>query len=311
MFAQLRVLAWMILLSLAAGVGLLVAPASASTTSSSAPCGSMAGTTPHITHVIWIWEENHDYTQIIGSSSAPYINALSRECGLASNYRSISHPSAPNYVGAVSGLPLKSLPAIDCTTGCRQAGPSLFAQTDWRAYQETMPKNCDPYNSGLYAARHNPAIYFKTLTSCGTDDVPYSRLSNALGAGTLASFTFITPNLADDMHDGTISQGDAWLAAQLPKILNSSDYTSGHTAIFITWDEGSGGGAFKGTNCITSTSPSCHVPTIVLSPYTPRGTVDSVRLSHYSLLRTAEELLALPLLGQAATATSMRQAFHL
>jgi hypothetical protein len=36
-----------------------------------------------------------------------------------------------------------------------------------------------------------------------------------------------------------------------------------------------------------------------------------VPLDHYSLLRTTEELLGLPLLGHAATATSMRPAFGL
>ena len=43
------------------------------------------------------------------------------------------------------------------------------------------------------------------------------------------------------MHDGTIARATAWLAASLPAILNSSEYRAGTTAVFITWDEGSGG----------------------------------------------------------------------
>jgi phosphatidylinositol-3-phosphatase len=304
-------LAATLLFSFISAVGWNSTATAGSSSTAAGACGTRAGSKPLIQHVVWIWEENHSFGQVIGSSNAPYINAVAKACGLATNYRSISHPSAPNYVGATSGLALSGLPPTDCTTHCRQKGSSIFGQTTWRAYQESMPKNCYPYNSGAYVARHNPPTYFSALTNCATDDVPLTDLAQALSAGTLPAFTFITPNLNDDMHDGTVAQGDAWLAKQLPKILASPDYTSGTTAIFVTWDEGSGGGGLKGTNCITSTSASCHVATLVISPYTTPGTVDSVRLSHYALLRTTEELLGLPLLGQAATAPSMAASFGL
>src|SRR5690242_5528897 len=35
------------------------------------------------THVVWIVMENHSYSQIIGSSSAPYINSLAKTYGNA------------------------------------------------------------------------------------------------------------------------------------------------------------------------------------------------------------------------------------
>ena len=41
------------------------------------------------------------------------------------------------------------------------------------------------------------------------------------------------------------------------------------------------------------------------------GTLSGTLFNHYSLLRTTEELLGLPLLGQAASAASMRPAFGL
>jgi hypothetical protein len=44
----------------------------------------------------------------------------------------------------------------------------------------------------------------------------------------------VTPNADDDMHNGTIAQGDNWLSANLPTILESSAYTSGTLAVFIT-----------------------------------------------------------------------------
>ena len=55
-------------------------------------------------HIIWVMMENHSYNTIIGSSQAPYINSLASECGLATNYHNISHPSLPNYMAATAGL---------------------------------------------------------------------------------------------------------------------------------------------------------------------------------------------------------------
>ena len=55
------------------------------------PCGSAPPETASYSHVIWLWMENHDYDQVIGSSAAPYLNALAAKCGLATNYHNISH----------------------------------------------------------------------------------------------------------------------------------------------------------------------------------------------------------------------------
>jgi hypothetical protein len=54
------------------------------------------------------------------------------------------------------------------------------------------------------------------------------------------------------------------------------------------------------------------VPALVVSPFTPPATRSTERFSHYSLLRTTEELLgAGPLLAGAKRASSMREAFGL
>jgi phosphatidylinositol-3-phosphatase len=296
--------------------GTIVAATLTTTTAARAagPCGTTT-TAPAYKHVIWIWFENHSYSDIIGSSSAPYFNALAAECGVATNYHNLSHPSLPNYVGATSGLAVSSLTPFDpdCNPSkrCSSSGSSIFGQGEtWKAYEESMPSTCDKSNSGEYAVRHNPPPYFTALAGCSTDDVPYTQLATDLSAGTLPAFSFITPNLIDDMHDGTIAQGDSWLSSNLPTIVNSSEYTSGSTAVFITFDEGSGGST--GENCATNTTDnSCHVLTIVVSPSTPAGATSATLFNHYSLLATAEQLLGLPALGQAASATTMTSAFNL
>lgn len=260
--------------------------------------------------------ENHSFSNIIGNTTqAPFLNSLATECGLATNYHNLTHPSLPNYVGATSGVTLSQLSPFsgDCSPSrkCSTSASSIFAQGEtWKAYEESMPSSCDMANSGEYAVRHNPPAYFTTLTTCTTNDVAYSQLSTDLTAGTLPAFSFITPNLIDDMHNGTIADGDTWLANNLPTILNSSEYTGGTTAVFVTWDEGSGGTTSE--NCVANTTDaSCRVATIVISPSTPAGATSATSFSHYSLLGTTEQLLGLPELGQAATSTTMTAAFHL
>ena len=45
-----------------------------------------------------------------------------------------------------------------------------------------------------------PAVYYPTLRGCSSDDVPYSHLATDLAHSQLPAFSFITPNLIDDMH---------------------------------------------------------------------------------------------------------------
>src|SRR5215472_11834095 len=109
------------------------------------PCGTVT-TAPTYSHVIWIWMENHSSSEIIGSTQAPYINSVASECGLATNYHSLSHPSLPNYVGATSGLSGRQLKGFDsdCSPSkkCSTSAPSIFGQGEtWKAYEESMPAN--------------------------------------------------------------------------------------------------------------------------------------------------------------------------
>ena len=296
-------------------LGITIGAVAATPAAAAGPCGT-ATAAPTYQHVIWIWMENHSYGDIIGNTSqAPYINSVANECGLATNYHNISHPSLPNYVSATSGLALSGISKFDsdCNPSkrCSTSAASIFGQGEtWKSYEESMPSNCDKSNSGEYAVRHNPPPYYTALSGCSTKDVPYPQLATDLANNTLPAFSFVTPNLIDDMHDGTIAQGDSWLSTNLPKILSSSAYTGGKTAVFITWDEGTGGSS--GENCATNTSDaSCQVATLVISPSTVAGSKSATLFNHYSLLGTAEQLLGLPKLGQAASAATLTSAFNL
>jgi phosphatidylinositol-3-phosphatase len=176
------------------------------------------------------------------------------------------------------------------------SAPSLFSQLGggWKSLEESMPANCALTDSGSYAARHNPAAYFTNVrTACNAQDIPLGTTPDISGR-----FTFITPNLCDDMHDCSVQAGDQWLSTFIPKILNSSTYGAHATAIFLTWDE-------------DDSSSINQVPTLVIAPTVPTGSRSSAAFTHYSLLKTTEEMLGLPQLANASGASSMRSAFHL
>jgi hypothetical protein len=261
--------------------------------------GVCGGSAPPATyqHVVWIVMENKAYSQVIGSSAAPYINSLARSCGLATNFSAESHPSLPNYIAMTSG----STQGITDDGGVGKhplSVASIFSQLGsggWRSLVESMPSNCDLTNASPYSVHHNPAVYYTGIrTQCASQDVPLGTTPDIS-----ARFTFITPNTCNDMHDCTVTTGDTWLSNLLPKILKSSAYTSGTTAVFLTWDE-------------SRATLTNHIPTLVIAPSVTPGTQSATAFDHYSMLRTTEDLLGVtPYLGNAATATSMRAAFHL
>jgi hypothetical protein len=256
------------------------------------PCGEVATAT--YTHVVWIMLENEGYA-VVGSPSAPYFNELGDQCALATNYYAISHPSLPNYVALTSGSPQGITDDGEPDTH-RLAVPSIFSQlgSKWRTLAESMPSACDNVTSGLYAARHNPAVYYTGIkATCRHDDVPMNYPLNLS-----ADFTIIVPNVCDDMHSCPVSAGDAWLKRVVPLIVKSAQYQSRSLVLFITFDE-------------NDLMASNKVPTLVIAPTTPRGTRVAMRFTHYSLLRTTESLLHVKFLGGAKTAASMVAPFHL
>jgi hypothetical protein len=271
---------------------------------SGAPCGTVSAPPATWDHVVWIVFENKTYAQIIGSSNAPYINSIAKQCGSASSFFAEAHPSLPNYIamtsGSTQGITDDSAPSAHPLNVA-----SIFSQlgSGWRALQESMPSDCYLSDSGQYAVRHNPAAYYTNIrTACQAQDVPLASTPDLS-----ARFTFVTPNLCHDMHSSScgsdtateVKNGDSWLSGFLPKVLGSTQYQAGRTAVFVTWDE-------------DDYSSTQHIATLVVAPSVPAGTTVATTFSHYSMLRSTEEMLGIgSFLGGAAAATSMRSGFHL
>ncbi len=251
-------------------------------------------------HVVWIVMENHSLDQIIGSSDAPYINQLARDHGLAADFYAESHPSLPNYIAMTSGS-TQGIADDDDPPSHPLDVPSIFSLLPAggsRSLLESMPGHCTRSDAGDYAVRHNPQAYYVNLGGdCATYNVPLADPPDLS-----ARFTFVTPNLIHDMHNGTVADGDKWLSTFMPKLLASSEYTAGRAAVFLTWDEDDSI-LGSGTN---------QIPTLVIAPSVPAGTRVTARLDHYAMLRATQEMLGVqPLLGAAAAAADMRTPFNL
>jgi phosphatidylinositol-3-phosphatase len=258
-------------------------------------------------HVWWIVLENHEYGSIVGSRSAPYMNGLIARYGLARRYYATTHPSEPNYVALVAGSTL----GVTTDGTYHLAGASLFSELtsagrSWRVYAQDDPAGCftgvsarggrdGPGAAGTYARKHNPAISFASVAG----DAGQCHRIQPLRAfdPAAAPFELIVPNLTNDMHDGTIGQGDAFLRALVPRILASAAFRTGG-ALFVTFDEGSTSAGSHGDR-------GGHVATLIVTPNLQRGFRYTAYADHWSLLRTTETILGLPCLGEACHRSPM------
>lgn len=289
------------------------------------PCGAAAAPPARYSHVFVIVFENSNYSDIIGGRDTPYTTGLSQRCGSATRYFGLQRPSLPNYIALTSGGTQGinddrgpsggGLPADNIFNQVKQSG------RQWRQYSSRMPSNCylkddPPSPNAFYTAHHEPAPYYADIRAdCANWDVPLGTTSSGalasdLDRNTLPAFAWIGP--ADDGGNSAAGGevdpklGDPFLRDWVGRIVSSAAYRSGSTAILITWDEGD-------FNHSSGSPDFMNVPAIVVAPSVRPGTQVSTRMTHYSLLRTAEEMLGLPLLGHAADAgtPSMRSLFNL
>jgi hypothetical protein len=249
--------------------------------------------------------ENQEYIDIVGSPTAPYLNTLITQNGLATNYFGITHPSEPNYFALFSG----STQGVTDDGVYDLNGANLADQLEakgrtWRVFAENVPTNCftgvlgmnREDGVGLYARKHNPAISFTDISK-----VP-SRCANITDLThfdpTAADFSLIVPNLCHDMHDCSVADGDKFLQGWVPKILASPAWQA-NAVLFITWDEGTsnqGGGG--------------HIPLLVIAKRVPHGFQSSKLYDHYSLLRTIENAWSLGCLNEACKANDLSEFFR-
>jgi acid phosphatase len=250
-------------------------------------------------------EENHSYSDVIGSSSMPYFNSLVSQYGLGTQYFANGHPSIPNYLVLTTGLLETTDDSFSGIISDDNAVRELVkAGKTWKAYAESLPS--PGYlggDSGLYLRHHVPFTYLSDVqsdSSQAANIVPFTQFATDLANNALPQYSFIVPNIMDDAHNGTLAQADAWLQTNIAPLIASSAFQSSGLLI-ITFDESEDSDVAHGGG---------QVATLIISSTAKKGFQSATLYQHQSTLRlilSASGVSTFP--GMSATAPDMTEFF--
>jgi len=235
---------------------------------------------PTFDHVVLVVEENHSYSEVIGNSSMPYFNSLASKYGLATQYYADAHPSLPNYLILTTGIPETFNDSFAGTISDDNVVRELVkAGKTWKSYAESIPSTgYVGQDAGTYVRRHNPFTYLSDVQGNSAQQanlVAFTQFATDLANNALPQYSFITPNVMDDGHDGSLAQADAWLQTNIaPLIANSAFQHSG--LLIITFDEGAQSDLTHGGG---------QVATLIISSQAKQGFQSTTFYQHPSVLR--------------------------
>lgn len=270
---------------------------------------------PQSKHVWMITEENHSYESVIGNANMPYFNSLAKKYGLATQYYSDQHSSLPALMWLVAG---QAVTLNNNTTSCYNVDNivrHLLPQgLTWKSYQVDLPYAGFQGLSWLnYVRRHNPLIDFSDACTSTQKirSVPYPQLSTDMANNATPNYIYISPNLQEDAHNGTLSQADQWLSQNLPAILGRPEFKAGGDGLlFIVFDEGN----LSGDNrCSSQISSGCggRIATVLIGPQVKPAYQSTVLYAHQNLLRTVCDSMGMASCpGAASLANSMSDFFN-
>ncbi|MET9257721.1 alkaline phosphatase family protein [Streptomyces sp. NPDC003717] len=275
----------------AAAAALGLAAAALWTGLGNAPEAGAAASVPTPDHVVVVVMENHAYDQVIGSSSAPYLNSLkSGGANLTAMYAE-THPSQPNYFALFSGS-TQGVTDDGCYTPGFSSAPNLASELaaagkSWASYNEDLPsQGSTTCSSGDYARKHNPWFGFSNVPTSsaytfGQFPTDYTKLPKV---------SFVVPDLCNDMHDCSVSTGDTWLKNKLGAY---ATWAKTHNSVLaVTFDE---------DNRLAGN----RIATVLYGQPVKPGSSSATRYSHYSLLRTLEDMYGTAHAGNAASASDI------
>lgn len=252
--------------------------------------GAARAALPTPDHVVIVIEENKSYSDIIGSKEAPYINSLARQGALFTQSYAVSHPSEPNYLALFSG----SAQGIgDDSCPHTLSGPNLASELfrhgkTFAIYSESLPKvGFTGCQAGAYWRKHNPVVNWQGVNVPSFTNMPFLLFTIVAGDyGHLPPVSIVVPNQNNDMHSGTIRQGDKWLEKNIAPYVQWAQLHN--SLLIVTWDEDDGSGDNR-------------IPTLFVGPMVKPGRY-AQHITHYDVLRTLEDMFGLKPLGRSAEA---------
>ena len=259
---------------------------------------------PTFSHVVVVVEENHSYEEVIGNSAMPYLNSLAKQYGLATQYYGDTHPSLPNYFMMTTGLPETLTDTLNGTVNDDNVVRELAkVGKTWKCYAESLPTTGPAADVYPYVRRHNPFSYFSDVqsTAQASNIVSFPQFATDIASNALPQYSFVSPNLLDDGHDGSLAQADTWLQTNIGPLIASPAFQASGLLV-ITFDEG----ALSDISHIGG-----HVATVVISSKSKKNYTSQTVYQHQSLLRltlAASGVTTFP--GIAAIAPDMNEFFQ-
>ena len=245
------------------------------------PGAAFAKTPPRPDHVVIVVLENHSYSQV---ANEPYLTSLRAKSAVMTNSHGVTHPSQPNYLALWAGKTLATDNSCPHTFSAESLGSQLLKSgRSVIGYSESLPYagylGC---GSGDYARKHNPLANF-TSTRISSRNKPFSAFPSDFSK--LPRVALVVPNLQNDMHDGSVARGDAWLKANIGPYATWA--LTHNSLLVVTWDENDG-------------SAGNQILTLFEGQQVVAGRYGQY-VNHYSVLHTIEAAFGLAPLGVAAT----------
>ncbi len=240
--------------------------------------------------------ENHAYSQIVGSSAAPYINNLINDSktALFTQSYALSHPSQPNYIqlfsGSNQGVTNNNIPANAPFTAPNLGASLINASKTFVGYSEDLPSvGFLGETNASYARKHSPWTHWQGSPINGIPDTlnqPFTAFPTNFNL--LPNVSVVIPNLDNCMHDGSdparITRCDTWIQNNLDAYIQ---WCKTNNSLFIlTFDEDDG-------------FSNQHILTFFTGQKVLHGSY-STPFTHYDLLRTLEDMFNLPYAGASA-----------
>jgi len=191
----------------------------------------------------------------------------------------------------------------------------VTAGKSWKSYAESLPSvgYLGP-TVYPYAKRHNPFAYLQDVVSNPTQAnniVPFTQFADDLANDRLPSYSYVVPNLQNDMHDcpaggqncpvtDRLAAGDKWLRANIDPLIKSQVFQNDGLLI-ITFDE---------AELTDTTKGGGQVATIIVSAKGKPAYKSTTFYQHESTLRLTLEALGVNTFpGKGANAPSMAEFF--
>lgn len=242
---------------------------------------------PSFTKVMVIMLENISYNAAMAQH---FLSGFAGQGALLSNFSAEAHPSQGNYIALTAGTTAGVTSDKPYDLNVRHLGDLLEAKgKTWKVYAQAYPGNCFlGAKSGNYVRKHIPFLSYINVQQdpqrCGNimDD---SGFSADIAGGQLPDFSLFIPDIKNDGHDTGVAYADNWLNSYFAPLMKNPDFMKGMLLV-ISFDE---------DDKSTTTN---HIYTALYGDSVVPGSVSDGAYTHYSLLRTIEDVFGLGNLGQ-------------